>query len=162
MHKSSFINSLAVTILLLEEIKTRLSGEKFIKFVNKQTNQGFRAIHFASYRGNIDIINYLLKNGANLEIKTKKGLNVLHIAAQGDQPQSLVYFLEKFKFDLDLVDKLGSSVLHWTCYSGSENVFNFIIHRYLDLVDINKKDNQGLTPLHLAIISGKNDKLIIL
>jgi palmitoyltransferase len=161
LHRSTFINSFQITQIILNELKLRINLLKFVKFVNKPTNHGFRAIHFAVFRGNIDMINYLLANGANLYLKTHKELNVLQIAAQGDQPQSLIYLIEKFQMDLESVDKFGSSVFHWACYSGSEYVVNFILCRYLDKIDINKKDLEGLTPLHLAVFSGKFSITII-
>lgn len=42
---------------------------------------GFTALHFASYRGNIQIIEYLAQIGADLTICNEHGMNMLHIAA---------------------------------------------------------------------------------
>jgi palmitoyltransferase len=54
--------------------------------------EGFTALHYASYRGNVELAKLLLDLGADLNAKNSFGLNVLHIAAQGDQPTTLYYF----------------------------------------------------------------------
>lgn len=122
------------------------------KWINTKSNQGYTAILFASYRGNIDTIRLLVENGADIYATNIQGLNVIHMASQGNQPSSIVYFKEKFNFDLMTLDGVGSTALHWACYTGSEDAFNFLLSYN---ADINCRDNEGLTPLHLAIISGK-------
>jgi ankyrin repeat protein len=123
----------------------------FKKWINAPSNQGYTAILFASYRGNIDTIKILIENGADIYSTNIQGLNVVHMASQGNQPSSIVYFKEKFNFDLMSLDGVGSTALHWACYTGSEDAFNFLLSYN---VNINSQDNEGLTPLHLAIISG--------
>lgn len=44
----------------------------------------FSALHYASYRGNIEMIEILIEIGADVYCKNKFGLGVLHVAAQGD------------------------------------------------------------------------------
>ena len=46
----------------------------------------------------------LIKYGADIHQTNKMGMNVLHVAAQGDQPVSLAYFIEK-GIDVDTMDK---------------------------------------------------------
>lgn len=58
----------------------------------KTEEDGFTALHFASFRGNIALIKLLMKNGADMYIRNNFGINVMHVAAQGDQPISLFYF----------------------------------------------------------------------
>jgi len=77
-------------------------------------------------------------------------VNVLHIAAQGDQPISLAYFKEK-NFDLNEIDGKGSTALHWASYMACENAVNFLSSWDIDL-DI--QDAEGLTPIYLAVSSG--------
>jgi ankyrin repeat protein len=131
-----------------------------MKFINKKTDQGFSAFHYAVFRGNLEMINILISNGADVNATTRKGLNSLHIAAQSDQINSLIYLVEKFKMQILSEDKFGSNPLHWACFTGSEICVNYIINRYVKDHDINKQDNEGLTPLHLAVMSGKSYILI--
>ena len=41
----------------------------------------FTALHYASFRGNVDVCNQLLDTGADMFAQNFYGLNVMHIAA---------------------------------------------------------------------------------
>jgi ankyrin repeat protein len=139
---------------MINEMLTRVSEYTLNKFINKPTDQEFRALHYASFRGTIEVILKLCEHGAKVNTLTKKGLNVLHVAAQGDQVAPFVYFIEKYNIKLQIEDKFGSNPLHWACYTGSEKITNFILYKYYDIIDLNNQDNEGLTALHLAVMSG--------
>lgn len=54
-------------------------------WINAKTKEdGFAALHFASFRGNIAVINVLLESGADMYQRNNYGINVMHVAAQGD------------------------------------------------------------------------------
>lgn len=44
-------------------------------------DEGFFALHFASFHGNVKLIKLLVKCGANIHAKNKQGINMLHVAA---------------------------------------------------------------------------------
>lgn len=142
---------------MIDEMKIRLgvdAQKEIEKFVNsKSKRQGFTAMHYASFNGNIDIIEKLIKWRADIEVSNYRGLNVLHMAAQGNSPNTLVYFKEKYNMNLQSVDEICSSPLHWACYSGSDLAINFLLSWD---VNLNYKDKEGITPLHLAVMSGKD------
>jgi ankyrin repeat protein len=153
LHRAAFLDLTMVVSLMFDEMKRRLGIEardEIRNWINSQSEQGYTAIHYAAYRGNIDVINKLIDNGAIVEICNKRGLNVLHMAAQGNQPSSLVYFKEKYSLDIHSVDDMGSTPLHWACYTGSENSVLFLLCWNPKL---NAQDREGLTPLHLAVMS---------
>jgi ankyrin repeat protein len=97
------------------------------------------------------LIESLIEYGVNIHELSNRGLSVLHIAAQGDRPDVIIYFKEKYKFNILQRDYNGSTSLHWACFMGSENSINFLL-TFMD--DINLKEDMGYTPLHLAIFSG--------
>ena len=109
----------------------------------------FTALHLASFKGNMDAIRALIAYGANSHAVNKFGLNMLHVAAQGDVACSLYFFKEK-GVDLDLQDGRGSTPLHWACYSTSEVALKYLLAWGPDM---NLRDNEGYTPLHLAVKS---------
>ncbi|KAL4490790.1 hypothetical protein ABPG72_021844 [Tetrahymena utriculariae] len=121
------------------------------KWINFQNEDGFTALHYASFKGDIEITKYLISQGSEALLINKNGLNVLHIAAQGDQPISICYF-DSLGVDLSLTDYKGGNALHWACYLGSENAVNYLVSKMKDKLNI--ADGEGLTPLHLAVISG--------
>jgi ankyrin repeat protein len=139
---------------MIDEIKLRLgeeSKEVLQKWLNLPSKDGYTPIHYACFRGNIELIIKLTENFADYKICNLFGLNCLHVSAQGNKPQSLIYMIEKFKLDINSKDKVGSTPIHWACYTGSENALSFILAQN---PDINVQDKDGYTPLHLAVISG--------
>ena len=52
--------------------------------MNDQTELHATALHLASFNGNLELMNILIDNGADLEIPTATGVNALHMAAQGN------------------------------------------------------------------------------
>jgi len=83
--------------------------------------------------------------------KNNRGLNVIHIAAQGDQPVSIAYF-KKRGISLLATDNNGSTALHWAAYFGMENATYYLTSWGCN---VNEKDNEfGCTPLHLGVNSG--------
>jgi hypothetical protein len=155
LHRAAFMNLTQVLCTIIDEMRIRLGIEakrEIKKWVNEKTEQGFTALHYCAYRGNIDSINKLIENDAEIEVTNRRGLNVLHMAAQGNQPNALVYFKEKYHMNIQSVDDLGSTPLHWACYTGSETAVLYLLSWPQSL---NAQDREGLSPLHLAVMSGK-------
>jgi ankyrin repeat protein len=48
------------------------------------SDEGFYSLHFASFHGNAKLIKLLIRNGADWTVRNKQGINLLHVAAQGD------------------------------------------------------------------------------
>ena len=157
LHKSCYLNLPEFTHHILQELKQRNYEEQWISnYINAVSQNDFTALHFASYRGNIETVETLIENGANINLRNSRGLNVIHMAAQGDQPASLIFFKEKFDMNIEEKDNLENMPLHWACYLGSENFLTFLITYLNTQNSINSQNNQGLTPLHLAVISDKS------
>lgn len=82
-----------------------------------------------------------------MHVKNNFGINVMHVAAQGDQPISLFYFKER-GVDIQSKDNRLSTPLHWACYSKSEIALCYLLAW---VEDIEHHDIEGFTPLHLAV-----------
>ena len=88
-----------------------------------------------------------MRNKADHTVKTSEGINMLHVAAQGDQAYSLTYF--KYKgLSIMSKDKERSTPLHWACCAGSDTA-SYYLQSWG--VDVNAVDFLGYTPLHLAV-----------
>ena len=65
--------------------KKEMKQHEISVWVNLQTEEEkFTALHYASFKGNVRIAQKLVDNGADIETRNANGLNVVHIAAQGD------------------------------------------------------------------------------
>lgn len=92
-------DNMDVAHYLIEKAEEQ-SDKKYVKMlVNmkcKNRQMSFTPAHFWAYNGNIDMLNFLISNGANIMIPNDQGVKVLHVAAQGDQA-AMVYYLVKTK-----------------------------------------------------------------
>ena len=43
--------------------------------------EGFYALHFASFHGNVKLIKLFIRCGADVKQRNKQGINMLHVAA---------------------------------------------------------------------------------
>ncbi len=94
-----------------------LSSKVLTQYINSKTaEQGFTALHFTAFKGNITIASSLIANGADKFAVNIMGINVMHVAAQGDQPISLYYFKLQ-GVNLRARDDSGNTPLHWACYT---------------------------------------------
>lgn len=141
------LNLLSSDSLPLEE-KTK--DEKIFKdFINAKTEKdSLTALHYASFRGNIKIIKLLIENNAEINAVSSHGLNMLHKAAQGNQPSSIVYFNKKYNFDIEATDNNKMNALHLSAISGTDNSVIFLLSLGMDP---NIKDKKGNTALHYAV-----------
>lgn len=106
------------------------------------------AIHYASFRGNVTLCQYLKNNGADILKLNKKGQNVLHLSCQGNQPATINYF--KDYININDKDYSGFTPLIQAVYSGSEESVNYLIS--LSNINLNEQDNNGETALHFCIL----------
>ena len=170
LHISVFKKYFNMTELFIEYCKDN-NKEGLKAFINEKNDLGITAIHYAAFRGSIKIIKLLIENGADINVKTNRELNIIHYSAQGNKPSSLMYFYLEFmkNNDYKLIkdhDSGGSTPLHWAAYTNSEDVLLYLIK--LDIFKneqekqkyIDQQDDQGYTPLHLAI-SSKSSRIVM-
>ncbi len=72
------------------------------------------------------------------------------MAAQGDNPNIIIYFKEKYKMSIYSKDLKGNTPLHWACFNCAEHSVNFLLSF---MNDINQQNDSGQTPLHIAIFT---------
>ena len=173
LHISVYKKNYNIVKILIDYIKLNYP-DKLIQFINTKNDKGIYPIHYASFRGSIDIIKLLIENGADITKKTEKNLSIIHYCAQGNMPSSLIYFYLKFRNENKSLlkkdkyklifdeDGAGSTILHWAVYSLAEDFILYLIN--LDIFDteqdkinfINKQDRQGYTALHLCTTSNSS------
>ena len=74
------------------------------------------------------------------------------MAAQGNNPNIIIFFKAKYNISVLSQDSQGNTPLHWACYNSSEESINFLLSF---MPDINIQNKEGKTPLHIAIYTEK-------
>ena len=158
LHKSCYLNNTSISKSIIEEMRELLGYTKpFTSFINSKTNEGLTPLHYAAYKGNLQISKLLIQNGADYNVVTKLGKNVIHLSAEGNQPSLMIFFLSRKMFDISTLDFNNSTPLHWACYSGAIDSIKFLIGLN---AEINAFDKNELTPLHLATLYNRKDIVI--
>ena len=133
---------------IFEIIKNKISPSNLKIFINATDDNGLTPLLYSVFLGKYDTVICLIENGAKVSMRNFMGLSVMHMAAQGDYPNMLIYFKEIYHFSVNDRDYAGNTPLHWACHMGSENCINFLISWMDDINILNKK---GQTPFYYAI-----------
>jgi ankyrin repeat protein len=106
--------------------------------------------------GDKELVDLLLKNGANPHYYDCRHHTMLHLAAKLDQPRMIFYISKVLGLDLDQPDLNGDTALHHAVRDG--RVLSTIWLSSLG-ADCNKFNRDRKTPFHLALESaGKKEK----
>jgi hypothetical protein len=92
----------------------------------------------------------LIEHGADIGECNAKGVNAVHIAAQGNQAAMIYYLIKSHEFEVDEIDQEGNTALHWAAVTGSEDATTFLLAIGANPNALNSSMD---TPLHLAVYS---------
>lgn len=109
--------------------------------VNIQDIIGDTPLHVASAEGRLDVVKFLLANGADINILNKKGQTALHKTSALNIAEALV----TAGVDVNILDHKERTALH--------TPKNHKLTEYLLLkgTGINEQDSEGKTPLHYSV-----------
>ena len=135
---------------------------KISKLLSLKDKDDNTPILFAAYKGNVDIIYKMIELGVKYDDKNKAGLNVIHMAAQNDMANVIIFFKEKYNFNLYQNDNQGNNPIHWASSNSAKTALEYLLY-YLNEKNINiinNINNQGQTSLHLAILTNASNEII--
>ena len=132
----------------LKKVK-QLAG-KNRDLLNEKDEQGFRPLHIAAVEGYSEIVDYLVKSGADINGKGMYGWSPLHMAVKFNQIQ-IIKLLLSLKADPDIRMDLGNTPLHNAAYEGNVEIADIFIKSG---VDVDVMDDEGNSPLHGAASRG--------
>ncbi|KAB5528560.1 hypothetical protein PHYPO_G00141630 [Pangasianodon hypophthalmus] len=118
--------------------------------INQPNKHGTPPLLIAAGCGNIQIIDVLIRKGAEIQTLDKSGANAIYYAARHGHVETLKFLHEK-KCPLDIQDKSGETALHVASRYGNMDVVQYLcsIHANPDLTDREQE-----TPLHCAAWHG--------
>ena len=115
--------------------------------VNMTDNEGFTALHDSILHGTCQLVNFFMKKVDDLHMKTKSGINCLHIAAQKGSLDLCKKLVNEHNFDVQVADRYGQTPLHFSAESGSLELFDYFVTKG---ADIYQKTKSGTNFLHFA------------
>ena len=118
-------------------------------FVNEIGEDGFTALHHAVKNESLESLQALIKNGANVSIRSKRGSTALHEAALKGNTGCIKVLLERRSDLLDMQDDSLSTALHYAI--GNIECIRFLISMR---ANVNLPDKFGNVTLHLALYNG--------
>jgi ankyrin repeat protein len=134
-----------------------------VRDVNHQNKKGMTALSNAIQRNSIEVIKFLLDIGADVHIKDKKGNTLSYYLIKSLRDKNLDTFKQKVAIvsqkglDITQYQQDGNSLFHLAVETNNTELVQWV-HSYN--LNINTKNNNGLTPLQKAVMSAKNDKMI--
>ena len=162
LHNACALDKTDVIITIIEKTKIRLGLDNnitseensenlkiFKDFINAKTDgDNQTALHLASFRGNIKIIQLLISNFAEINALTSKGYNMIHKAAMGNKPSAIIYFNKKYNMNLEDNDENQRTALHLAVQNCMENSIIYLLNLG---INVNSRDKDGNTALHYAV-----------
>ena len=125
--------------------KTFVNEHKFDVHIGD--DQGFTALHFSAEKGNYELVNIFVDEGADILLKAKIAANCLHLAA-ANGPLNFCNKLVKSRiFDVLTTNNGGWTPFHYSALNGNYELFKFFME---EGTDIFLKAKLGINCLHLA------------
>jgi ankyrin repeat protein len=144
----------------LEVVKLLVNGAEDI---NVQDEKGRSALAMAVSRSTPEVVGLLLENGADSATADKKGNTLAYYLMQSYDAKKPEDFEAKWKLlnkvGLSMSDTQhdGNSLLH---LAAKDNDMPLLQRLEEFDIDINQKNDEGNTPLHLAAMSAENTEIL--
>lgn len=122
--------------------------------VDVRDNNGQTPVFIAAESDRIEMIGLLLRNGANLLLRDNNGRTVLHSSISAGRTASSLYLIQSGS-DIFAVDGSGKTPLDLAMDGGTT-----LLASLMDRTMVNRQDNMGNTPLHLAVMANADEDII--
>ncbi len=118
--------------------------------IDPRSNDGLTPLCVAASKGSPTTVELLCKKGANVNFQTPRGMTPLMFAASQHDGDETIPILVNAGARLELTDKDGMTALHHALKEALEGWTDNTRALLVAGADVNAKDSQGNTPLHIA------------
>ncbi|XP_048246095.1 putative ankyrin repeat protein RF_0381 [Haliotis rufescens] len=109
-------------------------------------------LHRSCEKGNLEIVRYIhTKNIVDLNSEEDEGMTAVLLAAQSGT-RDVFDLLAERGADVSVVNTYGKNILHLACDGEDKKIVKYVLTQ--NIVDINSKQNEGMTAVLLAAQSG--------
>ena len=129
----------------LEVVRKYISDRR-----NKDTVEGADKnifLHLASIGGHVDLVQFLIEEGANVNAKTYEGLTALHLCSYNDDNEELAQLLISKQATMEAESDVGTP-LSYACKFGRFKTVKCLLEE--NGADSESKDQFGKTPIDIA------------
>jgi ankyrin repeat protein len=124
--------------------------EKNPELVKAKDKESETPLHKAAAQGHMDVVNYLISKGADIDARNNANQNPLLHAAYYGKTEVVKFLLDKGA-DFKTPDIYGRTILHYPVREGYEDVVEILLSKGMD---ITVEDGMGVSPLRFAIERG--------
>ena len=121
-----------------------------------KNNDGWTALHYASYNGHLEIVKYLIETcRVDTEARDNDGWTALHFASDHGHLEIVKYLTAACNVDKEARDNDEWTVLHRACSNGHSEIVKYLIETCH--VDMNVKNWYDETAYDLAQTNSKHE-----
>ena len=133
----------------LDLCKTLVDKHNFDEHMTDKA--GWTVLHPSAGSGNYELVKYFADRNTNIYLKTNAGWNCLHIAARRGHFDLCKTLVEKYNFEVHVVDNLERTAIFHSTTSGNYELVRYFADRG---TNIHLKANGGWNCLHNAAFHG--------
>jgi ankyrin repeat protein len=113
-------------------------------------------VHIAAQIGDLDILKYLIEQGANYNAQARRGEAPLHLAVFNNYRQIIEFLITECNAAIEIKDLDGGTPLSWAVYENKLDCVKLLLNLG---ANINEPDYEKRTPLHWAVYQ-KHKKMV--
>jgi len=129
----------------------KLLTEKDPTTINEIKNSGSTALFITAWNGHVEVVDFLIKSGADLSIKNSDGWTALHSAAAKGHLECVKLLAQTDPTTINELTNKGSTALYLAAQIGLVEVVDLLIKLGADLLI---RNSVGWTALHSAAFNG--------